>query len=141
MPWEPANITDGQLGWKVVVGTETDLSNVVEVVFPDGLSCQTLERHVRLGLQDDLGHAGGGCRQRGLTGSVHRVYVDPVVQQGHDDGVQRQEVRDNLLVGDDNVEGSVLGPVYGLGVRSGLQQQLGGGGTRELAHLVSVEII
>ena len=141
MPWEPAIITDGQLGWKVVVGTETDPSNVVEIVFPDGLSCQTLERHVRLGLQDDLGHAGGGCRQRGLTGSVHRVYVDPVVQQGHDDGVQRQEVRDNLLVGDDNVKGSVLSTVHCLGVSSGLEQQLGGGGTRELTHLVGVEII
>ena len=122
-------------------GSDTDLSNVVEVVFPDRLSCQTLERHVRLGLQDDLGHPGGGRRQRGLAGRVDRVYVDAVVQQGHDDGVERQEVRDDLLVGHDNVEGSVLGPVHGLGVRSGLQQQLGGGGTRELAHLVSVEII
>ena len=121
--------------------TDTDLSNVVEVVFPDRLGRQTLERHIRLGLQDDLGHTGGGGRQRGLAGRVHRVDVDAVVQQGHDDGVQRQEVRDDLLVGDDDVEGSVLGPVHSLGVGSGLEQQLGGGGTGELTHLVSVEII
>ena len=121
--------------------SDTDLSNVVEVVFPDRLSCQTLERHVRLGLQDDLGHTGGGCRQRGLAGSVHRVYVDPVIQQRHDDGVQRQEVRDDLLVGDDNMKGSVLSSVHCLGVSSSLEQQLGGGGTRELTHLVGVKII
>ena len=119
----------------------TDLSDVVEVVFPDGLSRQTLERHISLGLQDDLRHPGGGCRQRGLAGSVDRVYVDPVIQQGHDDGVQGEEVGDNLLVGDDNVKGGVLSAVHRLRVSSGLEEELGGGGAGELTHLVGVEII
>ena len=67
--------------------------------------------------------------------------MDPVIQQRHDDGVQRQEVRDDLLVGDDNMKGSVLSSVHCLGVSPSLEQQLGGGGTRELTHLIGVKII
>ena len=67
--------------------------------------------------------------------------MSSVLQQGHDNGVKGEEVRHDLLVVDDDVEGSVLGPVHGLRVRPGLEQELGGGGARELAHLVGVEIV
>ena len=120
---------------------KTDLSDVVEVVLPDGLSGQALEGHVRLGLQDDLRHSRRGRRQRGLTGSVDRVDVSSSLQQGHDDGVQGQEVGHDLLVGDDDVERSVLGSVHGLRICSSLEQQLCSGGTGELTHLVGVKVI
>ena len=47
----------------------------------------------------------------------------------------------NLPVGDDDMQRGVLSSVHGLRIRTSLQQQLRGGGTGELTHLVSVEII
>ena len=99
----------------------TNLANVVDVVFSDGLSCQTLERHVCLGLEDDLRHSSGGCCQRSLTSSVDTVNVSSSLQQRHHNGVESEEVRDNLPVGDDDVERSVLGSVHCLGICSGLE--------------------
>ena len=39
----------------------------------------------------------------------------PRLEQGQDDGVQGQEVGDDLLVEDDHVQGGVLGAVHSLG--------------------------
>ena len=90
------------------------LSYVVNVIFSDWLSCQALERHVRLGPEDDVRHASGGGSQRGLARGVDAVDVAPVLQQRHHDSVQGQEVRDDLLVGDNDVEWSVLGSINSL---------------------------
>ena len=90
------------------------LALVAQIILPDGLSCQALEWHLWLRFQDDLRHPCGWGWEWCLAGCIDRVYVSSSLQQGHDDGVEGQEVRDYLLVRHYYVQGGVLSTVNSL---------------------------
>ena len=67
-----------------------------------------------MGAENDVRYPRRGGGERGLTRGVDAVDVAPVLQQRHHDSVQGQEVRHDLLVGDNDVERGVLGSIYSL---------------------------
>ena len=90
------------------------LSNIIYVVFPDGLSSQTLKGHICLRFQNYFCHTSCCCWERSLTSGVYGVNMSSVLQQSHHNCMKGQKVWDNLLVGDDDMEWSVFCSVNSL---------------------------